>query len=522
MAKPPQLEIESTSGRLTIVPAPHQTVHRLTELLRREHLPLNTRCGQRGLCDGCTVELLEGQLIHLTTGEPAAPGLILGCEYRLGSGNARIRIPARSQLAYEPQVVSEFRVNIPRAHNPLATPLNHGRTLGAAIDIGTTTVALILVDLRDGQIVGSAADFNKQMHLGDDVATRIGLCASDPKMLEQLRDAVLNQTILPLLKAANPAGDPVACLSVAGNTTMLHLLAGIDPSPMGVYPFQPAFLEHRIIDPESTHLLPSASAYIGADLVAGVLATGLAYDDGPSLLVDVGTNGEIILKYNHHLLGCATAAGPAFEGAGLTNGIRAGDGAIERIQIAKETFAVKTEVIGGVAPFGICGSAYVDFLAEGRRSGLLNANGRFTVPLVDAGDGGRALPVAKAQGNQPVLVSELDVARLLQAKAAVAAGILTLLDRVHLKPSDIKRLYLAGGFGMHLDVPNAIACGLLPGFVPEQVQVVGNTSLAGAYLALLDRGALDEMAHISRQLEVVELNLDPHFEPHYIDQLSLP
>ena len=609
------LEVETAKGTRTIVVPAAQRGRRLAEILRREHLPLNTRCGQRGLCDGCVMELLAGTLVHVATGKSitatGTPLSVRGCEHRLGdTGGARIRIPPRSLLAYEPQVVSEFRINVPRAHDPLwqQAEISHGvadagelcravavrqkrrrpvrldphqagaaswagrqrlrvtteyrddhwlitdvsdkalsAPLGVAIDIGTTTVALLLVDLDTGAILARGADFNAQIHYGEDVITRMNLCVQNPAMVTQLQDAVVQQTILPLLTrtlvTAKAAAGQLRCLSIAGNATMLHLLAGVDPSPMGMVPFRPVFLEHRAMPAASIrlalrdgdgaeptlHLLPGAAAYIGADLTAGILASGLAYDDGPSLLVDAGTNGEIILKHGDRMLGCATAAGPAFEGSGLANGIRAGDGAISHIGFDAKPLAVRTEVIGNAAPVGICGSAYVDFLAEARRIGLISHTGRFDRAVVSGAGGlflqnkyGLALRVARGQGNHDIIISELDIARLLQAKAAIAAGLLTLLHRAGLQPGDIKRLHLAGGFGMHINVANAIACGLLPGFAPEQVQVVGNTSLAGAYLALLDSGVLDELTRISKRLEVVELNLDVGFEDRFIEQLSLP
>lgn len=572
-----RLEVESPKGAQTIVVSGRS--RRLTDALRHEQLPLNTRCGQRSLCDGCVVELLAGQVVHMVTGEVATgPRSVRGCEYRLpDNGTVRLRIPPRSLLMHKPQIVSEFHLKVPRAHDPLwqrvpfpvsqrrrpvrlapgLTPGASGAAtleyrndhwlvtgpdravpahpLGVAVDIGTTTVALLLVDLSDGQIVGRAAEFNKQMHLGDDVATRIGLCAGDKTMIGQLQAAVVEQTLVPLLtealRQANAPSSSVTCFSICANTTMLHLLAGVDPSGMGVYPFTPAFLEHRIISlpafgPATVHLVPSAGAYIGADLTAGIVASGLAYDDGPSLLVDVGTNGEIILKAGDQLLGCATAAGPAFEGAGLTNGIRATSGAIEQIRMERNPFAVRADVIGGTTAIGVCGSAYVDYLAEGRRTGLLNERGRFeengAADWIVPHEDGRALCIARGPGNQNIVISETDTAHLLQSKAAIGAGILTLLDRAKLTPAQVRKVYLAGGFGMHIRVANAIACGLLPGFQLAQVEVVGNTSLAGAYLTLLDCGALDEVARISRRLDVVELNLDPEFEGRYIDHLSLP
>ena len=422
--------------------------------------------------------------------------------------------------------------------------------LGVSVDIGTTTVALLVCDLHDGKVLAGAANFNRQMHLGDDVLTRINLCSSDPAQLKHLQDLVVRETLEPLLaEALGKAGGTLAqvrCMTIAANTTMLHLFAGIDPSPMGLAPFTATFLEHRVISsadifqpsaaptqpstvpPHSfaIHLLPGAAAYVGADLTAGAFATGLVYDEGPSLLVDVGTNGEIILKRGEHLSGCATAAGPAFEGAGLTNGVRATAGAIAHIELKQKPFAIVLEKIGQGMPIGLCGTAYVDFLAEGRATGFLNERGRmteeFTEQTIPWKDYGRALRVATGTGKADIVVTETDIAGLLQAKAAIAAGILTLLERCGLTPAQIKKLYLAGGFGLHLNRANAIACGLLPGFVPEQIEVVGNTSLAGAYLALLDCGALDEIARAGQKMDVIELNLDPGFEDRYIEQLSLP
>ncbi|MDR2674827.1 MAG: ASKHA domain-containing protein [Opitutaceae bacterium] len=480
---------------------------------------------------------------------------------------------------------------MPRALDPLAPPpAAPGEPwLGAAVDLGTTTVALLLCDLRTGETLAGATAFNAQVSHGEDVLTRVNLCAADPqKNLPALQSAAAG-TIRRLLEKACAAAsaDPahVRSLVVAGNTVMLHLLAGVDPSPIGVYPFTPPFLGHRRLAPAAlglafggtaapadadtddapagdaaaapagsdaaaaapaeVHLLPGPAAYVGADLSAGILVTGLLHDDGPALLVDVGTNGEIILKHGPRLLGCATAAGPAFEGAGLASGMRAVDGVIEGIRLTRDPFTRTLSIIGGVggknaagvggrgaaapAAAGICGSAYVDFLAEGRRAGLLNERGRFAAPpppgaqsALVAHEGGRAFVLDPRGRSGPVLVSEADIARLLQAKAAIAAGIITLLDLAGLSPAGIRTLHLAGGFGLHLDPVNAIACGLLPGFEPAQIEVVGNTSLGGALAVLQDRSLLPEITRVCARLESIELNLQPGFEDVFIDQLGLP
>jgi uncharacterized 2Fe-2S/4Fe-4S cluster protein (DUF4445 family) len=593
------LDIESSKGRQTLPVALAEQSLRVSELLRRKHLPLNTRCGQRGLCDGCVVELVSGQLVHHMSGKTVSgPASVRGCECRLAEGDVSLRIPHRSLLAYEPQVVSEFKTRVPRAHDPLwqqveipvselsdicaavarrtkrrrairlenDVQLDHSHRnatayatieyredhwlitgvsdapvaspLGVAVDIGTTTVALLLTDLTDGRVAGSAANFNKQIHLGDDVLTRINLCSTHPEMLGKLRELVVKETIAPLLeealRAAKADARQVQCMTVAANTTMLHIFAGIDPSSMGIAPFTAEFLNHRVLTgadspfPFIVHLLPSASAYVGADLTAGAFATGLVYDDGPNLLVDVGTNGEIVLKRGEHLFGCATAAGPAFEGAGLTNGVRATEGAISHVELTAKPFTVKNELIGEHLPIGLCGTAYIDFLAEGRALGVVNEHGRFEdvdgadSRIIPWRDYGRAFRIAQGPGKTDIVITEVDIANLLQAKAAIAAGILTLLERIGLTAAQIKRVYLAGGFGLHLSREHAIGCGLLPGFAADQIEVVGNTSLAGAYLSLLDCGALDEVARAAGKMEVIELNLDPGFEDRYIEQLALP
>ncbi|HEX2973612.1 MAG TPA: ASKHA domain-containing protein, partial [Tepidisphaeraceae bacterium] len=238
-------------------------------------------------------------------------------------------------------------------------------------------------------------------------------------------------------------------------------------------------------------------------------------------------------KHGDRLMGCATAAGPAFEGAGLSSGIRAGDGAISRIAFQANPFAVHTDMIGiekRMHPAGICGSAYIDFLAQARRIGLLMPTGRFDRAagldtadrLIPWNQNDLAFRLTHTEHARHIVISQTDIAHLLQAKAAIAAGILTLLNQAGLQPSQIRKLYLAGGFGMHIDVTNAIACGLLPGFSPSQIQSVGNTALAGAYIALMDSSILAELSRIGRRLQVVELNLDPNFETTYIDQLLLP
>jgi uncharacterized 2Fe-2S/4Fe-4S cluster protein (DUF4445 family) len=511
----------------------------LTDLLAARGHPLNARCGQRGICRGCMVDLLEGELIDRDGETITAGATIRSCQMRMPeAGEVVLRIHSQARISRAPQVGETFFVDVPCGFAPSVSP-GPGRDTGFAVDVGTTTVVVLLVDLWTGEILARAGDFSAQIRYGDNVITRIG-AASSPAKRREMRRALIEETLAPLLsKACKRAGRDVSRLAggtIAGNTTMLHILADEDTASLGVAPFTARFLEGRVIQSGEIDLdggmplllLPGLSAYIGADIAAGVHATGMTLDAAPSLLVDMGTNGEVVLCANGRLVGCATAAGPAFEGAGLSSGTRAQDGAVSGLRLGLEPFVLETETIGGkVMQGGICGSAYIDFLSVARVCGLLRENGRFDrakwtdLPArhrIETEDG----LSFRLAGNDGPGISEIDIAHLLQAKAAIGAGIETLLAVAGITAPEIGRVYLAGGFGMHVDVGHAVAIGLLPGFRPDQVRVVGNTSLAGALLALLDRTALAEMEALRGRIEVVELNLQPDFEDRYIDHLGLP
>lgn len=533
------------SGETRRIP-PGRDRRSLADLLSDHGLPLNTRCGQRGLCRGCEVALVEGSLI-IEDGPVHAPATFKACEARV-SGPATIRLPTRSRIEHRPQIGETFAIGIPYAHQPLFVPVPGGRDTAFAVDVGTTTVALLCVDLVTGDILSRASAFNEQIRFGDNVITRIEV-AQQAGQLAAMQRAIVTETLRPLLLlACERAGrslDRIAGGAVSGNTTMLHLLVGEDPTSLGMAPFKPRFIAGKQVlarelnltadglAPETRiQVLPGIAGYLGSDIAAGVIATGMAYDPAPSLLVDIGTNGEILLQSQGRFTACATAAGPAFEGCGLSSGTRAVEGAVSDLRLKSNPFQLEWETIGQIPlarSGGICGSAYLDFLATARSSGLLGPTGRFEAAawtglpeqnrLVEGNERAFRLTLNGAAGLR---ISELDVSLLLQAKAAIGAGIETLLERAGIRAADLGDVYLAGGFGMHLDVAHATACGLLPGIHPEQVRVVGNTSLAGALLALVDRSLLDEMECLHTRVEVVELNLSEGFEDCFIEHLSLP
>lgn len=522
------IELKLPDGRHTVVPTADDVGKPLSTVLRRHGVMLNTRCAGRGLCESCLVSDNGNETFQ-------------SCQrvYEPGASMA-LTVPARSLMADSPQVLDAFALDVPLADLPITEA-----RFAIAVDIGTTTVATALVDTHTRQIVGRASAFNRQIHLGDDVLTRINLCFTASEQVELLRDAVVANTLGPLfdeLCEFAEEGEPAGAVVIAGNTTMLHLALGVDPSSMGVAPFTPTFLEHRAIRATQwfggphralaadamVHLLPSAAAYVGADIVGGVLVSGMGYETSTVMLVDVGTNGEIALHHDGKLTACATAAGPAFEGQGLRSGVRATDGAICNVGFDPDHGAIDLETIGGAKPIGICGSAYIDLLADGRRHGLLMPNGRFSdrgvecyAERIETNAYGKSLRLAKAPGGEAITVTEADIAALLQAKAAIGAGISTLLELQGMKPADVATLHLAGGFGMHLNARNAIDCGLLPGFAETQVERIGNSSLGAAFAVCLDRAMLDEAARLAGGFDVLELNLAPGFEDAFVDHLRL-
>ncbi len=544
--------LEETGKTLELLSEPSWIGRTLAEILADHGVSLNMRCAGKGLCDSCRIELLHGELTNLlnastATAEPGSPIFVKSCLYGFTAEteDVSIRIPSRSTLSRSHVVVADFHPDI--AEDIMASQRKKAKRsqkqaartpLGAAVDVGTTTVALTLVDLESGESTGKSAALNQQAKFGDNVISRIKLCAENQAMVGTLQRAINDETILPLLhEALHRAGRSEAALRsfvIAGNTTMLHLVAGVDPSPLGVLPFAPAFLGHTMLSSGTikagvgggfeTHLLPGISAYVGADISAGIYATKMLKDQKTSLLIDIGTNGEIVLSHRGAAFACATAAGPAFEGVGLVSGTRAIPGAVCHIGMRSSPFEIDYEVIGEEGtPVGVCGSAYIDFLASAKRIGLAGDFGRLTddpafqshlttVPDQHV----RAVRIADT-----VLVSEADISGLLQAKAAVAAGIQILMKRAGVQAGDIDTVYLAGGFGLNINVDKAVDCGLLPGFLPSQIKAIGNSSLAGAYLALIDEDAIPEMERYRQEIEVVELNLDPDFENLYIDNMML-
>lgn len=466
----------------------------------------NLRCGGRGLCNACRVTLLRGvfrvgdTIINANT----IPATANACQTTLLSDTGLIDIPADALLADHGAIATRW----------IGRPLPPATGDAIAVDLGTTTVAAVL--LRDGTPVADASVFNAQARFGDNVISRIA-AANTPEKRRQLQDAAI-ESITACLRELPPSTPNR--IAVAGNTVMTSLLWNVDPTPIGVSPFTP-LVRHfspltaadlRLPCPPQTPVfaVPSIAAYVGGDLTAGLYETDLQPGE---MLVDLGTNCEMILNTGSQLLCTAAAAGPAFEGAGIACGRRATPGAIDHF---RANFQFST--IGNLPPDGLCGSAMVDLLAVGHQEEWLSDFGRLDLDVI--------APRLRRLGNlnaleiaPDVLLTEQDIEQLLKAKAAVAAGVQSLLDYANLTLTDLKRIHLAGGFANFLDLPNAVAIGMLPDC---PVSIVGNTSLAGASALALDEHLLPTLDTLADTPREIPLNTISTFQDNYIEALLLP
>jgi uncharacterized 2Fe-2S/4Fe-4S cluster protein (DUF4445 family) len=415
------------------------------------------------------------------------------------------------------------------------------RHYAVAVDIGTTTVWVQLLDLARGEILGHAADYNSQMSYGDDVITRIVFSQKEDGLHKLQRSVVstINHVLHRLLKQHHLGVEEISHMTVAANTTMTHLFYAIDPKNIRLAPYIPTAgsipllrardLGLEVPDHVFVFSVSSVSSYVGGDIVSGVLASGLYKEPKLTLFIDIGTNGEIVIG-NYQWLACAAcSAGPAFEGGGIRFGMRATQGAIEEVTVNPDTLEPMILTIGMVKPKGICGSGLINLLAALMDSGLVLPNGKFrddlNTPRVRLGDSGREYVVAWAedtQGNQDMVLSEADIDNLMRAKGAMFAGYVTLLESVGLRLQDLEQVILAGAFGNFVNIDNAIAIGLLPDLPRDRYQFVGNASLLGATILAFSREMLVEERRVAEMMTNFELSETPGYMNQYIAALFLP
>jgi uncharacterized 2Fe-2S/4Fe-4S cluster protein (DUF4445 family) len=388
------------------------------------------------------------------------------------------------------------------------------------VDLGTTTLVAQLLDLGTGRVRAVRTALNSQARFGADVMSRVQLGVRK-EGAQQLRELIRQQIgglIEQLVFAARVAEEEITDVVVVGNTVMHHLFCGLDVEPLSRYPFESeqlglqalraGDLRWKLSRQARVRFLPCLGGFVGSDILAGILATNLSEREGLNGLVDLGTNGEIVIGNRQRILCASTAAGPAFEGARISMGMRAATGAISEVKV--EDHAVHCHVLGNVPPQGLCGSGLVDAVAAGLELGRIQPSGRFA-------DGADAWTLAA-----PVVLTQGDIRELQLAKGAIAAGIRMLLDRCVASAGDLKKLYLAGAFGNYINRASAQRIGLV-NFPSEKVVAAGNTALLGAKLALFrPEGEDSSFARLRHRIEHVALNADQGFQDAFVEEMAFP
>ncbi|MDR1292392.1 MAG: ASKHA domain-containing protein [Clostridiales Family XIII bacterium] len=414
------------------------------------------------------------------------------------------------------------------------------RPVGIAVDIGTTTVSALLADLSTGEILSAGSAGNGQIRYGADVINRL-VESARPGGADRLRRAITDDCLIPLIKNVSAAAgvDPgsIARVSIAGNTTMIHLLLGVFGNNIRMEPYVPAFFapgELRgadicaSVNPDAeVAICPSVGSYVGGDITAGTLASGIFNGKENALFIDLGTNGEIVLAGDGFLMSCACSAGPAFEGGDMSCGMRATDGAVEAVAIDEESMAPALTVIGDAAPAGICGSGFIDFISELFRCGIIDARGKFirSGERVGKDEWGIGYYVAATSGEaagREIVVTEPDIDNFIRAKGSVFSAIRTMLELTGMAADDLGRVYIAGGIGSAIDIGSAISIGMLPALPPDRYEYIGNTSLAGAYATLLSGRARAKLAEIHGSMTYIELSAHPGYMDEFIAACFLP
>lgn len=503
---------------------------------------IDAPCGGEGKCGKCLVRA-EGELAPPTAAElehvkkeDLSKGIRLACQAEV-VGDCTVE--SLSSVSWAEAKAGLLVESPPEVHLPSLDLEGYSRpALGIALDIGTTSLCLTCLDLETGRRVGISSADNPQALFGADIMTRIDRCMNDSGALEKMHHSVIDVLNRMITKATGEAGrspEDVARLLLVGNTTMGYLVLGEDPSPLGTAPFKPRVFGPTLVDPEriglragpgADLLVPKVIAgFLGTDIVSAVLALGITDSDEISLVVDLGTNGEIALGNRDRVLTCSTAAGPAFEGAQISAGMRAAPGAIESLS---RDGNLEPKVLGGGEARGVCGSGLMDAVAALLESGIIMASGRILEPeSAEAISPGRVRESGSVREfvldpGTGVILTQKDIRQLQLAKGAVRAGIEILSEEMSLSWQEVERVCLAGAFGNFLKPSSAVKIGLFPGELEERITFAGNSALNGAELMLASELEWEKALRIAETAEVVELSNNPRFSDAFIEELSFP
>jgi len=526
--------VGSTQKRIRVEPSTS-----LMNALIDEGFYLPSPCGGKGTCGKCKVKVLEGTLVasdadlRCLTEDKINTGIRLACK-AYPKEDLTISIPMDDEDDFE--TLTYFASDPPSASassdspdspdsqtakDTQATPTSPKHSI--AIDIGTTTIACALVDKTTGVLIDTITAVNKQRKYGADVISRIEQ-ANNGKLTE-LTSIIRRQIIecvQTLCEKNNVAIESVSDTVIAANMTMIHILLGLNCKTLGVYPFTPVTLEHIIKNANeifeenyhgTVHILPGISTYVGADITSGLYFSDFIQSNEPAVFLDIGTNGELVVKKDDTIYCAATAAGPAFEGGNISNGTGSVTGAIRAVKYTNGKFEIET--IGDSAPIGICGSGVIDIVAECLKSDLLDDTGRIAEKYVETG-----IEIAK-QNESRITFTQKDVRELQLGKSAIRSGLDTLLAFTGLKYEDIGKFFIAGGFGFHLNIENAVYIGLIPAELAVKISVIGNSSLGGAVKYLNEGQDTSEISRIIKMSTEHSLPKDKMFSELYMENMTL-
>lgn len=420
---------------------------------------------------------------------------------------------------------------------------DNARIVGLAIDIGTTTVSSVLIDMQTGEILAKGSAGNGQIRYGADVINRI-VEQTKPGGVKKLQKAIIDDTLNPMIanmcRTIGIKPGQIYRMSLASNSTMNHLFMGVNADPLRMEPYIPTFFHMKniyakdldlIINPNADIIFaPNIGSYVGGDITAGTLASGIWNSEESSVFIDLGTNGEIVFGNSDFLMSCACSAGPAFEGGDISCGMRATDGAIEAVTIDKETMEPNLSIIGdeGQKPIGLCGSGIIDIIAELFRCGIINAKGQ----LVREGrrvkvdeDGMKSYIIAFKEDTgavKDVEITEVDIDSFIRAKGAIYSGIITLVESLGFDMTVVDNVYVAGGIGSGINMKNAVRIGMLPDIPLEKYKYIGNSSLAGSYAMLLSNEAEDKVTELASSMTYLELSTHPGYMDSFVAACFIP
>lgn len=418
---------------------------------------------------------------------------------------------------------------------------NEKNCYGIALDIGTTTLTMYLINMITGRVIGSTSEYNSQIKFGEDVISRVVYSIKN-NGLSKLREVVvnsINNMIAKLLSDLNIEGEDVTAMMVSGNSIMIHIFYGVSPKYIREAPYvtvtnkfsgtTTSELGLEYIKNAVVYSIEGVASYLGGDITSGVLAINMANREKLALFLDLGTNGELVLGNRDWMIGCSCSAGPAFEGGGVKCGIRAIDGAIEKVVIDQNSYKCYISVIGEEKPVGICGSGLIDLISELYLKGAIDRRGKLNKdignPYLKCIDNEYRYIIVDHKDSatgEDIYINEVDINNMIRAKAAVYAGIKTLLEEIDLKVNDIDKVFIAGGLGKNINIQSAIIIGMLPDIDIKKYSFLGNTSIMGAYLCLLSENKFKQSDEIANKITYMELSVNNKFMDRFIAGLFLP